>query len=415
MVGAATACLLARSGFSVTVLEIREPRQYKPDKSVGLRVSALSPGSQSVLGEAGAWRQVSEGRHCDYHRMQVEDREPGSSLDFDAAEFGLEQLGTIVENELVQWSLWQSLQTLGGVDLICPAELDEVDFSGSHARVSLKDGRLLSTRLVLGADGADSAVRNAMGIGQQRWSYGQQGIVAVVKTAKPNQGIAWQRFLTGGPLAFLPLSDGQSSIVWSLPDADARRILELDDAGFCAALNSACRVGNSDEAPDDWLFGAALESGPRASFPLHMQLSDTYSASSAALLGDAAHVVHPLAGQGVNIGFLDAAALVEVLLRARNRGEDFAGEQVLQSYSRWRRSEAEVMARSIHSIRSMFTPEFLSPLRRLGLGLVSRSWILKESFIKRAAGRNRDAPALARGKTLGELMRTQKHQGNGIL
>jgi ubiquinone biosynthesis UbiH/UbiF/VisC/COQ6 family hydroxylase len=242
-----------------------------------------------------------------------------------------------------------------------------------------------------------------LGIDQDHWEYGQQGIVSVVETNKPNPGIAWQRFMEGGPLAFLPLQDGTSSIVWSRPEAEAQRLLELDDAAFCAELEQAA-AGKSQAWP-----GTVSACGPRAAFPLTMRLSHNYAASRAVLIGDAAHVVHPLAGQGVNLGLLDAAGLAEVLVDARSHQADISSEKTLRKFARWRRSEAEVMARGIHGIRGLFMPEVLAPLRRLGLGLVARSWTAKEAFIKRAAGKNRNAPALARGVALTDMLRTDAY------
>ncbi len=410
MVGATTACLLARAGFSVAVLEARQPAAFQADSAVGLRVSALSPGSERVLAEAGAWRNIRQSRHCAYRRMQIEDRNGSAALEINAAEFGLERLGTVVENELVQWSLWQCLQSLGGLGLFCPATIDSIDVSTAQPRVRLHNGQELLGRILVGADGAESAVRAASGIGQQHWDYGQQGVVAVVRTAIPNPGLAWQRFLPGGPLAFLPLADGASSIVWSQPDASAAGLLKLSAEAFSAELNAVLTRGSAQGIAHVWPLGSVVDCEPRAAFPLTMQLSDHYSAGSAVLIGDAAHTVHPLAGQGVNLGLLDAAALLETLVKARQAGEDFANakvlEQVLSRYARWRRSETMLMAHGIHGIRSLFMPEFLTPLRHLGLGLVSRSWSLKEVFVRRAAGLNRDAPAVARGVSLAEMLRT---------
>jgi 2-octaprenyl-3-methyl-6-methoxy-1,4-benzoquinol hydroxylase/2-octaprenylphenol hydroxylase len=405
MVGATAACLLARAGFSVAVLEALQPDAFQPQSPIGLRVSAFSPGSECVLAEAGAWRQISQSRHCVYRRMQIEDRNGNAALELNAGEFGMECLGTIVENNLVQWSLWQCLQSLGGLDLFCPAIIEHIDLNSALPRVRLQDGREIQCRILVAADGGKSAVRSAAGIGQQYWDYGQQGIVAVVKTAIANHGLAWQRFLPGGPVAFLPLDNGTSSIVWSQPDAEALRLLGLSEQAFCDALNNALGVDPVAGSAAGFLFGSVTECGPRAAFPLRMQVSDTYAAGSLVLMGDAAHVVHPLAGQGVNIGLLDAAALLETLVNARKAGADFASAKVLQRYARWRRSEAELMAGGIHGLRSLFMPEFLTPLRHVGLGLVARSWVLKEALIRRAAGRNRDAPALARGVGLAQLLR----------
>jgi len=399
MVGAATAALLARAGFSVAIIERREPRPFDPATPVGLRVSAFSPGCADVLREAGAWRQIERQRHCAYRRMVVEDRDETTVLAFDAPEFGLERLGTIVENDLVQWTLWQSLLATGGVEIVCPATVSAVEQQSGDCVVRLSEGGPLRGRLLVGADGADSPVRRMLGIRQDHWEYGQQGVVGVVHTATPNAGVAWQRFMEGGPLAFLPLQDGTSSIVWSRPAAEAERLLGLDDEAFLAELQKAA-AGGEGHWPD-----RVTACGPRAAFPLTMRLSDRYTAPRAALVGDAAHVVHPLAGQGVNLGLLDAAGLVEVLIDARASRDDWADEKNLLKFGRWRRSEAEIMARGIHNLRGLFVPEELSLLRRLGMGLVARSWTAREAFIRRATGRHRNAPALARGLALTELLR----------
>jgi len=401
MVGATAACLLARAGFSVAVIEAREPCPFEAGEPVGLRVSAVSCGSQAVLAEAGAWRVVEQSRHCPYRRMRVEDRDCRAVVEFTSGQFGMERLGTIVENDLLQWALWQCLIGMAGVTVFSPACIEGFDLDREEPGVRLGDGREIRARLVVGADGAESQTRAELGAALQYWSYGQQGIVAVVQTEWANSGLAWQRFLGGGPIAFLPLADGNSSIVWSCPDAEARRLLGLDREAFCAELESAIRSHGSGSRG---IFGGIVGCGPRAAFPLRMQLSDTYAAGSTVLIGDAAHVVHPLAGQGVNLGLMDAAALVETLVDARKLGEGVNNQRCLQRFSRARRSEAELMARGIHGIRALFTPEFLGPVRRLGLGFVRSSWTLQEAFIRRAAGHNRSAPALARGVGLNQLV-----------
>lgn len=401
MVGAAAACMLARAGMSVQLLESVAPRPWSGNDPVGLRVSALSPGSQNVLAAAGVWQQVAAQRHCPYRRMRVEDGDERVVLDFNAAEYALDRLGTIVENELVQYCLWQQMQNLAGIELVCPASVRHIELQPEGASVELSVGRRLAAPLLVGADGAASTVRRAMGVEQQVWTYSQQGIVCVVRSAIENTGLAWQRFLPGGPLAFLPLADGTNSIVWTRPDAEARELLALDDDEFLQRLQAA--IAGLHE-PDS-LFGELQSCGPRAAFPLTMALSETYAVQSSVLLGDAAHVVHPLAGQGVNLGLLDAAALVETLLDNRKQGRPLNDEHALQAWSRWRRSESELMARGIHGIRSLFAIQPLAPLRRLGLGLLSSNWLGKEAFIRRAAGLNRNAPALARGQELGQLMR----------
>jgi len=395
MVGATLASLLSRAGFSVALVEAVEPETFDAGADVGLRVSAISPGSAAILEQAGAWKKIAAERARPYRRMQVEDGVELEPLVFDAPVFNLERLGTIVENALIQWSVWQVVSSGGLVDIYCPDSLAGIELSGPHNRVALGSGQLLTASLVVGADGAASRVRKTLGLRQEHFSYNQHGLVAVVGKQKPNPGVAWQRFLPGGPLAFLPLADGRSSIVWTRPSAEARRLMALDDADFVTEL---------DEASSGWL-GHVETVGPRAAFPLSMRLSESYASGRTVLTGDAAHVVHPLAGQGVNLGFADAAVLAEKLIAVRLAGSDIGSEKVLREYDRTRRSESETMAFGMHAIRGLFAIDSLAPLRRAGLALVKRSWPVRDMFLQRAAGVGASSPRLARGVTLQELMR----------
>jgi len=394
MVGAALASLLSRSGFSVALVEAFEPKPFDAAEEVGLRVSAISPGSAAVLEQAGAWKLISQQRHRPYRRMQVEDGVEFDPLLFDAPAYNMERLGTIVENELVQWSLWQVVSSGGLVDLYCPDSLESIQFAAGKNTVLLKSGKTITAALVVGADGAASGVRKAIGVRQDHYAYNQSGLVAVVGKQKPNPGVAWQRFMPGGPLAFLPLEDGRSSIVWTRPNLEADRLVALDTGVFIEEL---------DAASSGWL-GKVESCGPRAAFPLSMRLSECYASKRTVLMGDAAHVVHPLAGQGVNLGFADAAGLVESLVKVRLAGGDIGSDSVLQGYDRWRRSESEAMAFGMHALRSVFSIDGLSPFRRAGLALVKRSWTIKDMFIQRAAGTGKNAPRLANGATLRDLM-----------
>ncbi len=394
MVGSALASLLSRSGFSVALVEACEPQPFDAQADVGLRVSAISPGSAAVLRQAGVWKSISTQRSRPYRRMQVEDGAQLEPLLFDAPVFNLERLGTIIENTLVQWSLWQVVAAGGLVDIYCPDKLDGIEFGPQQNRVKLISGKHISADLVVGADGASSRVRKAMGIRQDYRAYNQHGLVAVVAKQEPNPGVAWQRFMPGGPLAFLPLPDGRSSIVWTRPSIEAERLLAMDSEVFMAEL---------DTASSGWL-GRVEDCGPRAAFPLSMRLSDRYVAQRTALVGDAAHVVHPLAGQGVNLGFADTAALTESIIRARFAGVDIGSAGVLQPYDRWRRAESEAMAFGMHALRSLFDGDGLLPLRRVGMALVKRSWVVKDLFLQRAAGIGGNAPKLATGATLQDLM-----------
>ncbi len=394
MVGATLASLLSRSGFQVALVEASAPRPFDAGADVGLRVSAISPGSSAILEQAGVWKTVLNTRARPYRRMQVEDGVGNTPLLFDAPVYNLDSLGFIVENELLQWSLWQAVKSAGLVDIFCPGSLASIEFTDGFNRVLLDDGQEISTALVVGADGAASGVRKATGIRQDFYAYNQHGLVAVVAKQKPNPGVAWQRFLPAGPLAFLPLGDGRSSIVWTCPSVETKRLLALEDEDFISEL---------DIASSGWL-GRVESCGPRAAFPLSMRLSESYVARRTVLVGDAAHVVHPLAGQGVNLGLADAAALTESLLSARRTGGDIGSARVLQGYDRWRRSESETMAFGMHALRGLFGSEALAPLRRLGLGLVRRSWTTKDMFLQRAAGISGNAPRLATGATLRDLM-----------
>ncbi len=395
MVGAATAALAARSGFEVALVEAHRPAQFDPDQPYDLRVSALSPGSRAILQEAGAWRLVERQRYAPYHRMHVEEEQGRGSIDFDADRFGWSELGFIVENQLTQWALWQSLEAGGQAELFASQKLDRIERRKAGVEVHLRDGSRFSAALAIGADGAASRVRRFCDTDPARWDYNQKGLVAHVDTAQQNDGIAWQRFLDTGPLAFLPLSDGRSSIVWTLPLALAEQMLELDDDAFLAELNAV--AGDA--------FGEIQASSARAAFPLRMQLADRYVDDGIVLLGDAAHVVHPMAGQGVNLGLLDAAALIETLIRGRQRGLAPNHSAPLRRFERWRKSDNALMAGGIHAIKQLYALPAgpLGLIRRFGAGLVNRAWPVKERFLVHAAGQHADAPQIARGSRLKDI------------
>lgn len=396
MVGAASAALLARCGLSVSLVDASSPpAAFDPESEVGLRVSAISPGSAAVLDQVGAWQAIEARRSSPYRRMIVEDREATASVEFEAAPFGLERLGTIVENDLVRRVLWDTLEGHALVELRPATRLERLEQDADRVRVHLSDGTELSARLLLGCDGAASIVRRAVGVASEAWEYNQRGLVCTVRKSRSNPAVAWQRFLATGPLAFLPLEDGRSSLVWTLPGDEAARLEQASEVEFRSAL---------EEASDGWL-GSVEAVGSRASFPLRMRLAERLVSRRVVLLGDAAHVVHPLAGQGVNLGLADAAALVETLARARRETGRLADPSSLQRFQRWRRSESGVMAGGIHALGLLFRPDALSVPRRVGLELVSRSWLAREAFVQRAAGLGPDAPRLLRGETLQDLLR----------
>jgi 2-octaprenylphenol hydroxylase len=311
MVGLATAALLAReerlAGWRIAVVE-PTPAQAPVDGRVDLRVSALSRASQRILDAAGAWQSV-ESQACPYSRMVVWDAasapDARDALRFDAAETGEPDLGHIAENVRVQWALAE-LPALGGVTEF-RAGLEGLEFDAHSVGVRLDDGRRLATTLVIGADGGGSRTREICGIGRAGWAYGQTAVVAHLRTARPHGHTAWQRFLPDGPIAFLPLADGRVSLVWTTTAEAARELQAVDDLEFGRRVS---------EASDHVLGEAALDSA-RAGFPLALWHAREYVRPRVALVGDAAHTIHPLAGQGVNLGFLDACPLVQV---PRDRG-----------------------------------------------------------------------------------------------
>jgi len=328
--------------------------------------------------------------------MHVEGEDADEKLDFDAHAFAMEALGYLVENPLTVASLWQSLEAGGMVELCCPDKLAVLERAEDHVELVLESGRKLRTKLVAAADGAGSGVRSLCGIDQQRWQYNQRGLVAVITTEKANTDTAWQRFLETGPLALLPLANGQSSIVWTLPDQLAEHWQQADETEFLEALSRESKQA----------FGAVTAVSKRASFPLSMRLSEQYTDQGVVLLGDAAHVVHPLAGQGVNLGLLDAAALTEVLADARNKNRSIRSTTTMRRYERWRRSEDTLMAKGFDAIRSLYSlpPGPARGIRKLGVAMIQKSWFAREQFLKRAAGQHADAPRLARGTSIRELV-----------
>lgn len=376
VVGAACALALAEAGLQVTLVEGREPPAWQPQQP-DLRVYAFAPDNAQLLRTLGVWPAVLAARACAYRRMRVWDAAGGEELQFDADRLGREQLGWIVENDLLVDRLWAALPA-AGVQLCCPARVDALEQDADGVRVRLEDGRRLDAALAIAADGADSTLRRLAGVEVSRQEYGQRGVVAYIDTEQDNQATAWQRFLTTGPLAVLPAGTRRSSIVWTLPDAEAERVLALDEAAFNAELTRAFGAR----------LGAMTLASRRAAFPLRRQLASAYVAGRVLALGDAAHVVHPLAGQGVNLGLRDVAALHATVLRALQRRQDWASPDRLQRWARERRSENTVSAYGFDAINTIFSNDemHLTLARGCALGSVGRLPPLVSALWKRAAG-----------------------------
>ena len=388
VVGASLACALKDSGLSIALMDAQSPAKFDPKSEVDLRVFALSYASRRILQAVGAWETVAAARVSPYREMQVWDAGGKGSIHFDSADLGEPELGYIVENSLLQHALWKQLVGKPHVTLLHPAKPESLTLGDESAILSLDLGGRLKARLVVAADGAASATRDLAGIGVVRESYGQRAVVAHVQTERPHQATAWQRFLATGPLAFLPLSDGRVSVVWSADEAEAERILALDDAGFCAALTRASEAR----------LGEVRSTTRRAAFPLQRLRAEQYVSGRFALVGDAAHAVHPLAGQGVNLGLLDAAALAEVITDAHTIGRDIGDLGVLRRYERWRKGDNLAMVFALDGFKRLFSNEFapLVMLRNAGLRAVDGFTPLKHAFVRRAMGLSGDLPFLAR-------------------
>ncbi len=377
MVGTAAALALARAGLDVALLEACPPAVWSAGDDLDLRVVGLAPSSLTLLDELGVWTSIRAARAGRYRHMHVWDAGSGASIDFDAASEGRDALGYIVENNLVQWTLWQALEA-AGVRRLCPAEVTGFAARGDRIQLPLAAGETLSAVLLVAADGAASPLRQRAGIGTHGRDYAQRAVVAHVGTERPHGQTAWQRFLVTGPLALLPLADGRSSLVWSLPEAEAQRVLALDDQAFRDELGAA----------SDFRLGRITRTTPRAAFPLKMQLAERYQAGRFVLLGDAAHAVHPLSGQGVNLGLRDVAELRDTLLAARLAGRDIGAAHVLRCYARRRRSADTLDALGFDALARIYAWQ-LPPLvaaRDLGVRLLDRLSPLKRQLSEHAAG-----------------------------
>ncbi|HEY6483174.1 MAG TPA: FAD-dependent monooxygenase [Steroidobacteraceae bacterium] len=394
-VGACAAALLARGSahfaapLRVAVLDPHDCPAPEPDSALDARVVALSRASERILRSAGAWERVHGPRICAYERMRVWHESVAADcadvLLFDAADAGEANLGYIAENRLVQAALLQAL-TDAGAQIVC-AQFQSLRI-GTDAVHVLSSAGSLSTRLLVGADGAQSTVRESVGLTAEIRDYHQLAMIATVATERPHASTAWQRFMRQGTLAMLPLADGHSSIVWSADEALAATLMAASPQQYSNALTQA----------SDLALGDVTLVSERSAFPLRQLAAHRYVAQRCALIGDAAHVVHPLAGQGLNLGLLDAAALAQCVLDKVQEREDPGALRGLRAYERWRKSELAVMSAAIDAFDRLLA-HGAGPVSRLaqrGLGWVNRSSELKRLFIRRALGLTGELPRAAR-------------------
>ena len=386
--GAATTLALAQRDFKVAMIDPGQRPVFNPSSPIDLRVSTLTPASCKLLSNLGVWQAMSELRVSAFQTMRVWDHDPDRDLVFRAADADLQDLGYVLENSLVLAVLWQAIEACAGVDTYPGVCLESADSGQRSVRVKLSNGQRLRAELLIGADGAQSAVRDLFGIDVRRWDYRQKGLVCVVSTARSHQDTAWQRFLADGPLAFLPLTDGLCSVVWSQATAMADSRLSAEVAEFEDDLGRALQQR----------LGKVTLVSKRVAFALQRLRAKRYIGPRMALLGDAAHVVHPLAGQGANLGYLDVAALVEVLCAARDNGQSIADQAVLRRYERWRVSDNEIVAEAMHNIRRFYGNELapLAKLRQLGASWLNHSRFMRARLIRQASGYGGRVPELVK-------------------
>ncbi len=392
MVGAALACALGGARLRVALIEVQPFNHDWPADSFDQRVSAITRASQNIFTSLGAWAAMCDARISPYRDMHVWDATGDGVIHFDSANIGEAVLGHIIENRVIQSSLLKRVAELDTVELITPASITNFETQAEQVLITLDNGQQINAALIVGADGGRSRLRELAGIEVQGWSYGQEAVVARIETSGSHQETAWQRFMPDGPLAFLPLSDGSSSIVWSTSPEHAHELLDMNDSSFLDSLQ---------ETFGDKL-GRMLGCGPRAGFPLRMQHARQYTQSRLALIGDAAHTIHPLAGQGVNLGLADAATLAEVIVQAHHKHQDIGEHRVLRRFERWRKGDNMAMITSMESFKRLFgsrTP-LVRLLRNTGLRLTNKLEPAKNMIMRQAMGMEGELSKLARGKSL---------------
>lgn len=384
MVGTSIAAALAGAGVQVALIEPNAPQQPPAEliscEDYDVRVSAITAQSQSFLEKVGAWHLIPAEKQAPYTGMQVWDAEGTGQVEFSAAELHVECLGTIVENRETVWALQQTISGCDNIHQIREwvSHIDNQNADGTTP-LFLANGEQFNARLIIGADGALSRVKQWAEFGNREWDYHHKAIVATVKTEQPHQDTAWQRFRQQGPLAMLPLAEANTcSIVWSTSEDECEAMLGLDDKAFCQALSSAfeSRLGNVTAV------------GPRAAFPLRQRHAKNYVVPGIALVGDAAHTIHPLAGQGVNLGFKDAAALSEEIQRAVKAGISPGDLAVLKRYERRRQGDNLAMMAVMESFKRLFAAEqpLLRWMRNEGMRLFNKANMVKQHIVMQAMG-----------------------------
>ena len=393
--GPATALALAQAGLSVTLVD-SQTASDKTHEAFDGRAYALALASRRLLSAIGVWQQV-QAQAQPILDVKIGDGHPGEGpaplfLHFDHHEIEEGPMGFMLEDRFLRRAFLEALENTPNVSLITGVSVVSQHVQPAGVSVELDDGRTISARLLVGCDGRRSGVAARAGMKRSGWGYGQTALVCAIAHELPHNGVAHQFFMPPGPLAILPLPGNRSSIVWSEADAQARVIAALNDADFLAAL--APRFGD--------FLGAIKLDGKRFIYPLSLSLANQYVTPRVALVGDAAHGVHPIAGQGLNLGLRDVAALAETLVDAARRGEDFGTLAVLERYQSWRRFDATLLGLGMDAVNTLFSNDnpALRAARVLGMGAVGALPGLRRSFIREAAGLSGDKPRLLEGQPL---------------
>ncbi|MDM3872312.1 UbiH/UbiF/VisC/COQ6 family ubiquinone biosynthesis hydroxylase [Porticoccus sp. W117] len=381
LVGSAFAALLADRcpDLSIAVVESRPFSGHYQDSEFDPRVVALTETSRQLLVQIGVWPAIAERRVAPYTHMSVWDADGTGFIEFDSSDVGALCLGHIVENSNIVGALQQRLQQLANIDWICPAKVAQVEQQNNQISIELDNSEQLSSTLLVAADGALSSVRDLCGFQLDDTPYGHSAIVATVRCQHPHSNTARQWFASDGPLAFLPLPEKHSiSFVWSQREQKADELMALSDEEFCTQLtraSSAC-------------LGTVESVSKRFCFPLHQRHTSDYVQPGIALLGDAAHTIHPLAGQGVNLGFKDVIALVDELQRASQRGLPLGDMSVLGRYQRQRKPDNLATMLAMKGFKELFASDNLEVrlLRNEGMSLVNRMGLVKKQLVRQAMG-----------------------------